>query len=435
MKRLICLVLCAVLLVSLTGCSRTPEASRTDPETQPAVLPTQPVLEVPLETEAAEKKYEGIRLRYWSLLGEEDTEAAVLHQAAEVFEKTTGAKVELNWLDGNPDALEAVLTGEGGADLFEVSGKNLETRFGQYALTLTDLAEKAGYREKSWDVLRTQILSRCNALKAVALRPHLYGLYYNRDRFDELGIEATPAGWEEYVTFCRMLKEKGYEALAIDEARSNLLLELHMERALGWDGLKETMVNAQWRRNEMAMAMIEAAIRFAENGYVVKGTPASYPKGQDRLLQSNALLVAGSEVLCSQVEASTMMEANWGVFPYPGDGPGTGLLVDADMLAVSSTCADPEAAFDFAMLLATGEFDQLRADMTKGIPADPNNVSPITGANVCMKGATPQAPKWFAQDQSLLFSRLWNGWYKTAIYFADQLNKLSRNFASEKSVG
>ena len=53
----------------------------------------------------------------------------------------------------------------------------------------------------------------------------------------------------------------------------------------------------------------------------------------------------------------------------------------------------------------------------------------------CMAEAAAQAPKWFTADQNLLFSRLWNGWYKTGSYFADQLNKLSRNFAHEKSVG
>lgn len=433
MKQLISLMLCIVLLISLTGC-RTAVPQQTAPAAQPTQPPTQPVEEVPLETEQA-KKYENVQLQYWSLLTEEDPEAVVVQQAAAFFEKTTGARVEINWQDGDPDVLAKVLDGGAGADLFETSGSDLETRFGQYALTLTDLAKTAGYEEKSWDVLRTQILSRCGALKALALRPHLYGLYYNRDRFDKLGIEATPSGWEEYVAFCQTLKDRGYEALAIDEQMSHILLELHMERALGWEGLKETMINARWRSNEMAMTMIHAAIRFAEDGYVVKGTPASYPSGQDRLVQSNAVLAAGSEVLCMQVEASTMMEANWGVFPYPGDGPGKGLLVDADVLAISSNCTHPEAAFDFALLLATGEFDQLRADLVKGIPADPGNISPITGASVCMSEATAQAPKWFTEDQTQLFSRLWNGWYKTDIYFADQLNKLSRNFESEKSVG
>ena len=433
MKRLISLALCMVMLLTLAGCSLPLPTTETEPPTEPTEPPTQPVVEVPMD-EKQTLAYEGVQLQYWSLLDREDPEADLLVQAAEMFEKTTGAVVELNWMGGDQSQLDGILA-EGRADLFEISGNHLSEQYGQYAMELTSLAENSGYTENSWDGLRQQIISHWGALKAVALRPHLYGLYYNRDRFDQLSIEATPATWEDFVTFSRMLEEKGFEALAIDQERANILLELHMERALGWDGLKETMVYARWRSNEMAMTMIQSAIQFAEDGYLVKGTPDTYPKGQDRLIHSNGVLVAGSEKLCSEVESSTMMEANWGVFPYPGDGPGTGLLVDADLLAVSSNCADADAAFDFAMLLTTGEFDQLRADVTKAIPADPNNSSPILGANTCMASATAQAPKWFTADQNLLFTRLWNGWYKTGAYFADQLNKLSQNFAHEKSVG
>lgn len=426
MKKLTCLLLCVLLLC---GCSQEP------PPTEPTEEPTRGVAEVPMETEAVQLKYEGVALQYWSLLSETDPEAAVLLQAAGDFEQTTGAKISISWLEGDEAELTERLTGDLQADIFEVSGEGLKQNLLPLALDLTELAAGAGYNAKSWDVLRTQILSRYGALKAIAYRPCLYGLYYNRQAFDDLGIEATPSTWQEYLTFCQMLKDKGYEGLVIDQERAHLVLELHMERALGWDGLKETMINAQWRKNDTALTMIQEAISFAEMGYLVKGTPAAYPLGQNRLAQSNAVFVAGSNVLCGEVEKSTLSDMSWGVMPYPGDGPGSGLLVDADVLAVHASCKNPEAAFDFIMLLSTGEYDQLRADLTTGIPADPVNSSPITSGNTCMAAATPQAPKWFTPDNNELFCRLWNGYYKTGAYFANQLNLLAKNFESEKSVG
>lgn len=432
MKKLTCLLLCAVLLLSAAACAH--EEPPTEP-TEPTEEPTRPVVEVPMETEAAQRKYEGVQLQYWSLLGETDPEAAVLRQAAQDFEQATGASVTLNWLGGDEAKLTEILTGDLQADIFEASGEGLKQELLPFALDLTELAAGARYDTKSWEVLRSQIISRYGTLKAVAHRPYLYGLYYNREAFDDLGIEATPSTWQEYLAFCQMLKENGYEGLVIDQERAHLVLELHMERALGWDVLKDTMINAQWRKNDMALTMIQEAIGFAEMGYLVKGTPAAYPEGQNRLAQSNALLVAGSNVLCGEVERACLADMKWGVFPYPGDGPGTGLLVDADVLAVNASCAAPEAAFDFVMLLTTGEYDQLRSDVTVGIPADPGNSSPITGANVCMASATAQAPKWFAPDNNELFSRLWNGYYKTGAFFANQLNLLAKNFESEKSVG
>ena len=52
-----------------------------------------------------------------------------------------------------------------------------------------------------------------------------------------------------------------------------------------------------------------------------------------------------------------------------------------------------------------------------------------------MEIVTPHAPKWFTPDNNELFGRLWNGYYRTGMYFGQQLNLLSRNFESEKSVG
>ena len=429
MKKLICLMLGLLLLC---GCTR--EQAPTVPS-EPTEAPTRPVVETPMETEGQILEYEGVQLTYWSLLAQTDPEAQVLMQAAADFQQTTGAVVNINWLSGNETALIESVTGDLQADLFEVSGNGLQQSLLPFALDLTEQAKNANYEDKSWDVLRSQMLNRSGTLKAIPYRPYLYGLYYNQQIFDEFGIKEAPATWQEYLTFCQMLKDNGYECLVIDDSRAHLLLELHMERALGWEGLKETMVYAKWRTNEMAMTMIQEAISFASTGYLVKGNPAAYPLGQNRLAQSNAVFVAGANVLCKEVEEDTLSDMNWGVMPYPGDGPGTGLLVDADVLAIHKDSADPEAAFDFIMLLTTGEYDQLHADVTVGIPADPSNSSPITGADAAMAAATAQAPKWFTPDNCELFGRLWNGYYKKGIYFADQLNVLSRNFAHEKSVG
>jgi len=429
MKKLLCLLLCAVLLLSTAACSR--EAGPTEP-TEP---PTRPVVEVELGTAPRLLKYEGVELQFVTMLWELDPEAEILRLAAADFEQTTGAKVQISWLAGSETELEAVLAGGQKVDIFEAPGSLLSDHLDQYAMDLTELAANARYEEKSWPVLTAQILERCDTLKAIAYRPCLYGLYYNREAFDKLGVEVPPSTWEEYLAFCQTLKDNGYEGLVIDQERAHLVLELLMERALGWEGIRDTMLGEKWRSDEMAMTMIQEAIGFAEKGYLVKGTPAAHPNGQNRLGQSNAVFVAGPTQLCAEVERYCLADMKWGVMPHPGNGPGSGLLVDADVLAVKTDCEEAEAAFDFVMLLTTGPYDQLRADMEVGIPADPSNSSVIAGADSCMTMATAKAPRWFLPDHSELFCRLWNGYYKTGSYFAGQLNLVSHDFDDEKSVG
>lgn len=427
MKKWICFLLCWAVFLMCVACTRA--ETPTEP-VEPSQEPTQAVIEVPVETEPLQRKYEGVRLEYRSMLEENSPEAAVLRQAAGDFETITGAKVSIGWTGVDGAGLQDGTEG----DIFEVSGAALKQNL-TLALDLTELAAEAGYEGKSHATLRSQVLDRYGSLKAIPHRPVLYGLYYNQEAFDALKVQTPPSTWQEYLDFCQALKDNGYEGLVIDQERAHLVLELHMERALGWETLKDTMVNARWRSNKMAMTMIQEAIRFAELGYLVKGNPAVWPLGQNRLAQSNAVFVAGSSRLCAEVTEATFSEIRWGVMPYPGDGPGTGLLVDADVLMIHRDCKNPQAAFDFLMLLTTGEYDQLRADVTLGIPADPANTSVITGADGCIAAAAPHAPKWFTPDNNLLFTRLWNGWYKTGSYFANQLNQLSGNFAGEQSVG
>lgn len=425
MKKLLSLLLCILLLC---GCAREPAP------TEPTEEPTQGVVEISMATEPPVLKYEGVELRYLSLLDENDPQARVLQLAAAEFEQTTGAKVELKWYGGNMDAISATLAGQDRPDLFEATGAAMETLKDQ-AMDLTKLAEASGYAQKSWEALRTQILERCGSLKALAIRPTLYGLYYNQEVFEILAVQTPPSSWEEYVSFCQTLKDQNYECLVIDQERAHIVLELMMERALGWEGIRTTMLEEAWRTNEMAMFMIQEAINFAENGYLVKGTPAAFPNGQNRLGHSNATFVAGPTALCYEVEQACLADMNWGVMAYPGNGPGSGLLVDSEVLAITSDCANSEAAYAFAQLVTIGGYDQLRADVSVGIPADPNNSSVIAGANECMAKATPKALRWFNADHSELFCRLWNGYYKTGKFFASQLNEVSHDFDSEKSVG
>ena len=182
-----------------------------------------------------------------------------------------------------------------------------------------------------------------------------------------------------------------------------------------------------WTEDELALQATVDIWDFVKAGYLTYATPAAYPAGQNRIGSSNSAMVYGTNALCAQVEAQTMTEISWGMFPYPGVAGAERIIsVDADVLAISSGCENPQAAFDFIMLLVTGEVDQLRADVTNGIPADPNNISPVAGAVEAMQVTQIVEPAQPALDDQQLsvVLKLWQGKYKENDDFAQAMDKL-----------
>ena len=80
-----------------------------------------------------------------------------------------------------------------------------------------------------------------------------------------------------------------------------------------------------------------------------------------------------------------------------------------------------QAAFDFMMLLVTGEFDQLRTDLVCGIPADPRNESPILGAMETIRAAQPEPLGLMGKKQMTTAVRLWSAYYSQAGRYASLL--------------
>ena len=135
---------------------------------------------------------------------------------------------------------------------------------------------------------------------------------------------------------------------------------------------------------------------------------------------SNSAMMIGTNQDCADVEAATLIDLNWGVFPYPGS-TGSGTWMNADVLVLHPDTAHAQAAFDFVMLLATGEFDQLRADISCGIPADPANASLIAGAMEAIGAADPEPLGLFGDNQLDVSVKLWSGWYEKVEHYASRL--------------
>ena len=99
-----------------------------------------------------------------------------------------------------------------------------------------------------------------------------------------------------------------------------------------------------------------------------------------------------------------------------------------------STAENPEAAYDFATFLTSGEYDQKMADTASQIPADPSNEVPSSqNGTIELLNSTETALSWnmgFNQNADLMspiaevIVKLYEGSYATGQDFAAALDAL-----------
>ena len=401
------MLLAAALL--LAGCGK-----------EEAIDPTEPPLievEVPYEETVAELKYADTELTFRSLWTREDPCARVLTEAVSFFEYQTGAVVTILWPENNAAAQETLPQ----ADMFQLSWADFTAMPAEELLDLTELAENAGYEAKSHKTLHEQITQSSGYLGAVAQVPYLGGIYYSTDVFEDYGIKQTPTTWEEFLTVCQMLRAAGWQPLTLDREDTLAAMELHLRCSIGSAEIERMMSKkGRWSTDLPAIAALEQVRLFVEEGNLATGAPADHPAGQMKIATSNSAMMIGTNADCADVEEASLTDLSWGVFPYPGSA-GSGLYMTADVIAIDPECENAEAAFDFLMLLVTGEFDQLRADLSEGIPADPGNTSPIAGAMEAISRTQPEPLRYFGKKQQDVAWKLWSGWYRKAAQYASLL--------------
>lgn len=403
MKKLFSLLLALLVCMTAAGCGVNAPAETTAPTD-----PTEPpVLEIPYPDTPDARPYSGVVLRYATVLGGEEPRAAVLLQAAEFFTLRTGAEVEISWLGSSEEAFAA-----GDADIYELTGQALQNG-AAYAYDLTELAAASDYDAHSYGLLRTQITDRCGFLAGIPAQPHIRALYFNRDAFDACGIDAAPADWDMWLAACSALTREGFSPLALDSRYAPEAAWLWFCSVLGAD----RAMQSGWAESETAIDAAQKLIDFLAAGYLAVGCPAEYPAGQNKLALSNAAMVFGPDTLCAEVREAALAEMDFGVIPLPGGGA----AADADVLALHKNTGQAQAAFDFILLLTCGEFDQLRADVTGTIPADPANRSPIAGARAILENAREMPPVPAGVEEVLL--RLWLGKYKDGAAFASAMDR------------
>ena len=174
--------------------------------------------------------------------------------------------------------------------------------------------------------------------------------------------------------------DKGYQPLALDSAYADFTFGYHLDRVIGQDAITDLALNGGWGENKGVAEAAQQIIDFVKAGYLADGAPDEYPSSQNKIgLTGKVAMVVCANYVAAEVNNNSGTEVNWGMFNYPaveGGADPSNAYAGANSLAISSYSENPQAAFDFLMLLTSGEFDQKMADAASQNPADPRNTAP-----------------------------------------------------------
>ncbi len=339
MKKIIALLLVLVMAVAMVACAQTEEN-------------------------------DGTQITFWSMWNDGEPQAQVIKEAAEAYEKQTGIKVNIVWKGREVNQiLSASLEAKENIDIIEDDYQRIATTYAAYVADLTEMAAAANY--EGYDCLNNQVIEWAGKLNSITEQPQVGGIFYNKDLFAQVGV-SEPTTWAEFMSVCQKLKDAGIAPMALDSAYADFMfyhqLVAHMTEA----EIEQVAKEGGWS-NTAAVQAAQETIDFVKAGYLAAGAPDAYPSSQNKLGTNEAAMIVCANYVTAEVNASMDVSLNWGLFGYPGS---TAAYAGANSLAITDYSENKQAAFDFIMLLTTGEYDQKMADTAAQIPADATNTAP-----------------------------------------------------------
>jgi raffinose/stachyose/melibiose transport system substrate-binding protein len=352
-------------------------------------------------TKKAEGVYSGVTLNFWSMWNSNEPQGQVVAAAAKAFEEKTGAKINIEWKgrDINKIIATALEAGEN-IDVFEEDYRRIGNVYKNYVYDLTDMAKAANYDAQSYACFNEEITKWAGFLAAITEQPQVGGIFYNKEIFKNAGI-TIPTTWDEFLAVNQKLVDKGYEPMALDSAYADFFFGYHLDRRIGQAVTTELVKNGGWSKNAGAVAAAQDIIDYRKAGYLAAGAPDEFPSSQNKIgLTGKVAMIVCANYVCSEVNNTTGANIDWGMFNYPtiaapaGSGS-TNAYAGANSLAITKYSKNPQAAFDFLMLLTSGEYDQKMANAASQIPADPRNVAPaIMNGTIETLQATSSPLSW-----------------------------------------
>ncbi len=322
---------------------------------------------------------EDTTLVYWSMWSSTEPQAIAIQQVIDKYTAETGVKVNVEWKGRDVKTIiETAIDANEQVDLFDSDFQLLAEQMGDKLMDLEAMAKAVGYDDFAVAALPAAVRGWAGSLKCIPYQAYTSGVFYNKAIFDDAGITAEPATWEELMAVCEQIKNAGYAPFAQDDAYVRYTFGFLMARAIGQDAVRNVALNGEWAENPAVLASASAIEEMVKKGYFEENVPGTYPASEYELgFGTTAMLVNASWVYNEISLGTENKDLVLGMFNFPtvegGVDPATIANVGAQAFGIPATSKNGQAAFDLIMRMTSGEGDQLIATTSIGIPSDTRN--------------------------------------------------------------
>ena len=232
------------------------------------------------------------------------------------------------------------------------------------------------YEEYGWEVYdfaKERATTEDGVVYGVPGEMETIGLFYNKDVFDELGIEQ-PTNLEELEAAAQTVKDAGYVPLAVSDQegwQGGHLLSMALSSAVGSEGINALIEGEMpWTSPEVVEA-IALWDRWEEAGYLTDfPTSITYDAGNALFFSEQAAMLPTGSWLVDAIANDADFEV--GYIPFPSEeGPGifSGGLGSGPM--ISAETDNLEASLELVDFLASPEHGRWMVENLDVIPPFP----------------------------------------------------------------
>lgn len=380
---LIALIL--VFTLTLTACSSGEDTTGDTSSDSKVETDTEAPSKEEVKESADASELEG-ELVYWSMWNPTEPQAIAIAEGIDMFmEMHPGVTVEIQW-NGREirQTLQPALDNGQLIDIWDEDLERVTKTWGDYALSvepyLSNTYANTNGKAYSEAVMGSLIEmgrghSESGELMAVPYQPFVIAFMYNKDHFDQAGIDSVPATWDELMAACEKLKAAGFTPMTIDDAYMDLLPGYHLSRLKGTDWVGELVndsTNAMWD-DPAVIQMAEDYEELVANGYMAETAGSNvWPSGQQDIAAGTVSMYLNGTWLVNEIMPSTGEDFNWGTFAYPaveGGVDGTNAAIyGSQAFQINKDTKYPEVAMELLAHLTTGHYDNFIAKSSYGVP-------------------------------------------------------------------